>query len=375
MADDRNMMQDDGQELLRAQLSAYVSRIWLMVLGNLGIAVLLAIFLWHSVNPRLMTAWVAMIVLVNGLRVLLVPDMAGQQDVSRLKRGMAVAVVLTTMTGALWGSTALWLFPEDLTHQLILMLTLAGFAAGALTLVSSIPLAYPLFVILILAPLAVVLQRSDIEAYRDISILLTVYGLYLMISYRTHRKLFLESVRLRIRLQELVQTDPLTRIPNRRYFDERFPTECRRACRDAVPLTLVLLDIDHFKRLNDTLGHQVGDQVLREVASRLQAAIRRPGDFVARIGGEEFAIVLPGTDTSGAEVMVRKLRDAVRDIELPGTMGERNRLTVSMGVASCDGHDGDPDRMFASADAALYRAKQEGRDTWRVASAEPNAAA
>ncbi len=374
MADDREVMQEDRVELLRAQLSAYASQVWLMALGNVGIAVMLAIFLWHSVNPRLMTAWVGMIVLVNGLRVLLVPDMAGQQEISRLKRGMVVAVLLTTMAGALWGSAALWLFPEDLTHQLILMLTLAGFAAGAMTLVSSIPLAYPLFVILVLAPLAMVLQRSAIEAYRDASILLTVYGLYLMISYKTHRKLFLESVRLRIRLQQLVQTDPLTRIPNRRYFDERFPNECRRACRDAVPLTLVLLDIDHFKRLNDTLGHQVGDQVLREVASRLQAVIRRPGDFVARIGGEEFAIVLPGTDAAGAEVMVRKLQDAVRDIELPGSMGDGNRLTVSMGVATCDGHEGDPERMFARADAALYRAKQEGRDTWRMATPESNAA-
>ena len=86
MADDREVMQEDRVELLRAQLSAYASQVWLMALGNVGIAVMLAIFLWHSVNPRLMTAWVGMIVLVNGLRVLLVPDMAGQQEISRLKR-------------------------------------------------------------------------------------------------------------------------------------------------------------------------------------------------------------------------------------------------------------------------------------------------
>jgi diguanylate cyclase (GGDEF)-like protein len=153
--------------------------------------------------------------------------------------------------------------------------------------------------------------------------------------------------------------DALTGLPNRRAFEEALAREVARARRVRAPLGLVALDVDHFKRVNDTHGHAAGDAVLREVAARIAAAARA-GDLVARIGGEEFAALLGGADLSAAAEAAERIRARVGEAPVAAA-GLALAVTVSAGVAALEpGEDGAA--LLARADARLYEAKRAGRD-------------
>jgi two-component system cell cycle response regulator len=177
----------------------------------------------------------------------------------------------------------------------------------------------------------------------------------------------LESV-LRIALVEnrkLSTTDDLTRVASRRFFSKHFPREVERAARYGRPLSLILCDIDYFKNANDTLGHAGGDEILKHFGTRLQESLRRGVDWVARIGGEEFAVVLPETAYEQALDVARKLRAGVakrcfrvhgRDIEVTASFGLCGLDRVPVGERKLAEH------LLKVADAALYRSKNGGRN-------------
>ncbi len=175
-------------------------------------------------------------------------------------------------------------------------------------------------------------------------------------------------------LEKLATTDGLTGLANRRRLDEVLDIECRRAMRDRAPLSFLLLDIDRFKRFNDTYGHQVGDTCLVAVADALRTALRRPADVAARYGGEELAVVLPSTDSAGAATLARVIRSAVEDLSIPhsGNSESGAVVTVSIGVATIDRPAAaySPAALIGAADLALYDAKNSGRN--RVAVYCPN---
>lgn len=165
-------------------------------------------------------------------------------------------------------------------------------------------------------------------------------------------------------LEALSTADALTGIPNRRAFDTALGNEWRRITRSGGTLSLLLIDIDHFKDFNDGHGHLAGDECLRLVATLLAGAVRRAGDFVARIGGEEFGVVLPDTPADAAERLANDLCERVRyeGFSHPGFRVSAH-LTVSVGIASARPAVGtSPADLYAEADAALYRAKRAGRD-------------
>ena len=177
----------------------------------------------------------------------------------------------------------------------------------------------------------------------------------------------LEAV-LRITLEEnrkLSATDELTRVASRRFFGKQFPREVERAARYQRALALILCDIDFFKNINDTLGHACGDEILRQFCARLQEELRRGVDWVARIGGEEFAVVLPETGYEHALEVARKLRAAVAGNPFPHE-GKDVGVTASFGVCGLDrvpaGERELAERILKIADAALYRSKQAGRN-------------
>jgi diguanylate cyclase (GGDEF)-like protein len=158
-------------------------------------------------------------------------------------------------------------------------------------------------------------------------------------------------------------TDSLTGVLNRRRFDEIFAQEWRRAVRDKATLSLLLIDVDHFKHLNDDFGHLRGDDALKMVALVLQTMAARAGDVVARYGGEEFAVLLPHTSADHAHQLAEAIRRAVARTVLFKAEGCDITGTVCIGVASqAPSSAGDPLRMMQAADAALYRAKLSGRN-------------
>jgi diguanylate cyclase (GGDEF)-like protein len=168
-------------------------------------------------------------------------------------------------------------------------------------------------------------------------------------------------------MYESAARDALTGVSNRKCFDERLGAELAFAQRHGTPLCLTLIDVDHFKRVNDGYGHQAGDAVLRAVAAVLARSIRAE-DMVARYGGEEFAVIARGADLRGAGIMAERLRQQVAE-ECVEHQGRLLRVTASLGVASlaCCGASRDKAGLIALADARLYQAKQRGRN--RVVSA------
>jgi diguanylate cyclase (GGDEF)-like protein len=161
-------------------------------------------------------------------------------------------------------------------------------------------------------------------------------------------------------LQRLATTDSLTGLPNRRHFMEQLEYELARIKRFGKPASLLMLDLDHFKRVNDTYGHAAGDAVLRHFAELAQTSLREI-DLIGRLGGEEFGVLLPGTTQPGAIELAERLREAVA--AAPVMAGEHQiPVTVSIGIAEFDPTDPHPDDILARADVALYKAKESGRN-------------
>ena len=158
--------------------------------------------------------------------------------------------------------------------------------------------------------------------------------------------------RLIERLADAARTDPLTELLNRRGFEERLQIELARAQRSGLPVSVIVGDIDHFKLVNDRHGHRAGDDTLKAFA-RIALQAKRLADDMGRIGGEEFALVLPDTDEHGALLLAERIRRVTRDVQ---------SITVSFGVATFPKHERTPDGLLHKADQALYLAKQLGRD-------------
>ena len=167
-------------------------------------------------------------------------------------------------------------------------------------------------------------------------------------------------------LERLARVDPLTQLANRRYFDEIARKEIERARRHHTVLSLVAVDIDHFKKINDGHGHLVGDKVLAKFAKFCSEFIRSC-DFVARVGGEEFVILLPNTVAEGARAMAERLRKSVSELNIPLEDNSTLTLTLSCGVSEYSAADKDIRNVLRRADTALYQAKSAGRNKVIVA--------
>ena len=169
-------------------------------------------------------------------------------------------------------------------------------------------------------------------------------------------------------LSAMALTDALTGLANRRAFDEALDREWRRTLRDGSQMSLLLIDVDHFKSFNDRYGHQVGDDCLRAVAAALSTAIRRPGDMLARYGGEEIVVVLPNTGNVDALHVANELRTSIESLQMPhaGNLEGGGIITVSIGAATAiarkGGTAGMPAGLLQAADTALYKAKHNGRN-------------
>jgi diguanylate cyclase (GGDEF)-like protein len=209
------------------------------------------------------------------------------------------------------------------------------------------------------------------------AVLTTIFAAYIARSSRVvhtdywnalgNRRLLEERA---LELERISVTDALTQLRNRLFFDAQFELEWKRAFRQRTALTVVLLDLDHFKQINDTYGHAFGDLCLREVAKVLGAEVSRSGDVLARYGGEEFIVLLSNTADNGAAVVAERLLQAVRTVDVRFG-GVAVPVTCSIGVASGIPVAADRGfRLINEADKALYRAKQSGRD--RIVFASPS---
>ncbi|MCF5717021.1 GGDEF domain-containing protein [Aeromonas veronii] len=176
-----------------------------------------------------------------------------------------------------------------------------------------------------------------------------------------------ENLTLLRQLDQLAKQDPLTSVANRRHFNIELERALAHSQESGAPLSLILIDVDYFKRFNDHYGHQVGDMCLKEVAQALNRAVRTPSDLVARYGGEEFVLLLPNTDRQAAASVAQRLQDGLASLQLEHLASDvAPWVTVSQGIA-CNVSGEEASQLLERADQALYRAKESGRNQFCVA--------
>ncbi|WP_205962815.1 sensor domain-containing diguanylate cyclase [Pararobbsia silviterrae] len=221
-------------------------------------------------------------------------------------------------------------------------------------------------------------ERDIYASWRHRASILGGAMIVLAIGYLLFAELLASELRRRseveTELRVLSRTDALTTVANRRGFDERLEIEWKRMKRDGTNLSVLFVDVDRFKQFNDRYGHERGDDVLRSVALAMKRELKRPSDLTARYGGEEFAMILPQTDRRGARVLAQQICDAVAALAIPNEASEGRVVTVSVGVATFESDRrrakdargasslDSAGELLKAADAALYRAKHQGRN-------------
>ena len=203
--------------------------------------------------------------------------------------------------------------------------------------------------------------NQESAAHRNPSLLFTDSGKRLATALAEQIALALANLRLRETLREQSIRDPLTGLFNRRYLEESLEREIRRATRSQRSLSVLMIDLDHFKRFNDTFGHDAGDALLRELGQLLQSNVRG-SDIACRYGGEEFSLIMPDATLSTAQERAEHIRKSAKSLDLKHAGQALGAVTLSVGVAAFPEHGDTPFLLTRAADQALYRAKAAGRD-------------
>ncbi|NVJ59718.1 MAG: diguanylate cyclase [Gammaproteobacteria bacterium] len=262
----------------------------------------------------------------------------------------------------LWGSIfALSLTSDNNTFALLMTFTTAGIVPGGiynfapdfkLTMWFTFSIATPALI------------STAIIGDWFLFILLIVYLVYIVQMVKSQNKDYWFSLKNELRLKKQTRTDPLTQLENRRSFDEKLNKYCHLTSRNHELLTILLIDCDHFKNVNDKFGHDVGDLCLKQIAKLLTEQLPRATDVCARYGGEEFSLILPGTDLVGAKIVAERLRANLESNPIEYSEGQL-QITVSIGAVSRKLRrfkEGLPEELFKQADLALYKAKKNGRN-------------
>ncbi|WP_265944080.1 diguanylate cyclase [Dechloromonas sp. A34] len=281
------------------------------------------------------------------------------------------------LAGLGWGVAAGFLPFVSANLQLLLILTLTAVAAASLPRMSALPVIHAAFMAGLFVPILIGLVTVfGVDRWMMVAVLLLIWAgltdearkahLDLIEIYSTQQTLAAEAVH-----------DKLTGIANRRSFDITFEREWLHAQRLAVPISLIMIDVDYFKKYNDRYGHQAGDECLARVAKALDGGAQRSSDLVARYGGEEFVVLLFHTTRDDGLALAEVLRRAVETLGIEHQENVGGRVTVSLGGATCvPARQESPETLLRAADTALYQAKAAGRNqiVWSSGGGLPNSA-
>jgi diguanylate cyclase (GGDEF)-like protein len=280
-------------------------------------------------------------------------------------------VMAAGMAGLGWGalSIALPLLSRS-SKAAILIIMLIAVIVALPRLVVFLPIFFA-FAIGVYAPLLLAAPFLDFETLHMVLVILVVVGATLWASASEVRKILIDVLLKQISSEQASWEDRLTGIGNRRSFDTNMATTWAQASRAKVPLSLMMVDVDFFKKFNDSYGHQAGDDCLRQVASALDSCARRTGDSVTRYGGEEFAVVLFHTPLNEARNISDSMLTAVQKLNIRHAQSTHEIVTISMGIATIvPTIENNIQQLIEEADKALYRAKENGRNRaeWQILS-------
>lgn len=366
--------------ILRDQVRLAVQQLPVMQLASFVVALALAYSVRTVIAPQNIIIWLALVLMVVLSRAALYVRFHGARDEAfDGNRWKSVYVSLALFSGVIWGVSAFIIFPSQAPGRAIFfLLVIASLAAS--TAISHA--AFKWGAAAWSAPaMSLYTARFFLvggETAYTVGFLAAVFLITILYYSFKHHAFICASLALKYEnlglleevrraneiLKQASTMDALTSLANRYNFDEFLDREWRRAQRESKPLSLIMLDIDHFKAYNDTYGHQAGDDCLKKVSAVIARSARRPADLAARYGGEEFVLVLPETDLAGAVDLAEKLRREIEALDEPHAQSPTAaRVTISVGVASVvPGRDDASSALLRSVDQALYAAKNSGRN-------------
>jgi diguanylate cyclase (GGDEF)-like protein len=356
-----------------------------LILVNLVNAALVVAVLWQVFPHRALLIWFALFLIVIPVRLIVARLQARQRWPA--SRAAAAAIIGSTITGALWGLLAFAIIAiPDIAYQVFIVFVLGGMTAGAILLDATYLPAFFAFLVPSVAPAVLAFLLGDDRMSMAMGIMLAAFvGVQIVVGHRANRWI-IDTLRLQAQRENLTADlyrttaelsrreailrimanhDQLTGLFNRYYLFETLGRETRRARRLHLPITVAMLDIDHFKDYNDNFGHEAGDEVLRALGGLLQGAVRG-SDIVCRYGGEEFLLVFLD---SGCAAALPRLTQICRDVKQQQYVCQGQTLpsvTLSVGLAEFPLHARTVDGLIRAADQALYAAKKAGRDRIEV---------
>ncbi|MBS0286921.1 MAG: GGDEF domain-containing protein [Proteobacteria bacterium] len=359
-------MSEIRNKVLIGQVSMLYGHLIPNLFASLICAIVVLLGLLETSSASVIKIWFSSVVILTGIRLSFsaLYHLFPQQQ----RMHLIMFMLGTTSAAILWGIVASLLMPSQLIGQTIVIVIIAGVSAGGMQTLNANLLASWLFLNCSVIPLAVWLLRQSAQQYQMLGIAMSLYLLFMMVAcYRNHRA-FMQYIHLHFQNTNLLEAlkkqtilDPLTNLYNRRYLTEVLPREMKRSQRENSGLCVAIVDVDHFKKINDTYGHDVGDEVLKAIGLTLKNSFRE-SDYVFRLGGEEFLIILTMTTLTDAKIKLDKLREVIKEIRLFFKENTITSLSVSIGVTEAAHNTQSSITLLKEADAALYAAKNAGRD-------------
>lgn len=303
---------------------------------------------------------------------------------SRKSENIKIYHIFLVISGLILGSVFgffYWSFYYEMTlmQKMVVLLFLVGLTAGSSISMAASPLAFISFVVPIYTPIVVRYLFDAANDSKIIAFLIIVYMGFLLFIYIANKQMLRANIALWVKQRELNDqlkqynqklsvvsiTDGLTNLANRRYFQERLIADWIRAKRTSLPISLMIVDLDYFKSINDHYGHLYGDECLREVGKIIAGIVKRRTDLAARYGGDEFVITLYDTELKDAEDFAKKLKLAIKEFDIKNESSPiAKQLTVTIGLATMvPAPEDDFEILFDRADKALYEGKINGRNS------------
>jgi len=369
----------DAPSLMQGQIAYLYKNKTLGIWSNTILAGILLGFFWLHFPQQhiLLLIWFGLIITLSLVRYFIGKSFKPERQYTQqeLTSWANRHVFFTSLLSTIWGLAGIVFFPTDLPHLALLVLILFSVLLASIPTLAASRIAYYFQIFVTLAPTTILLFMGRENNYQLLALAVIIMALTLIYVSGYIYHLLYELQNAQIALQALADTDQLTGIANRRHFDRKFKVEWRRAMREQTPISLILVDVDYFKKYNDTYGHQAGDLCLQQIAMALDSISHRPADLASRYGGEEFSVLLPVTSQENAVMLAERLRKKIESLKIEHSSSKLGIVTISVGVSCCQpawdftGNTPDeeqkvtfPAMLLTAADNALYVAKEAGRN-------------
>jgi diguanylate cyclase (GGDEF)-like protein len=321
----------------------------------------------HDVVPRLnLYVWLGIIICVSLIRLgatLFVERRRIDAPVKKIQRWANILTVLALVQTSIWGASVFLIWPDDIGYRAVLVAVLSGIIAAGGIMFALHRRSFLIYCLPIAIPTVIQLVLGGTRLEMILAVLLVFYSGFLLVSVNRLTNIFLDGLRIRFLMQTESRTDALTALANRRGFDETLHDIWRQSIRTKQSVGLLIIDVDFFKAYNDYYGHPQGDIALSKIGELLLKTASRSTDMCARIGGEEFAVIMPATELEGSRLVAEALQEALASALIPHRTSDRGFLSVSIGLnVKTPERSSSADLFMMETDQALYEAKESGRN-------------